>query len=110
MLTVVNQPLGAVAGRPTRARKDAILGGRRFADVRAAQCAYNPPGNIDGRGNPMKVETGIPIDDLRKVPAAAQEAEALGFDGVVTPETQHDPFFPLLVAAEHTQKLGIAST
>jgi probable F420-dependent oxidoreductase len=58
----------------------------------------------------VKVETGIPIDDLRKVPAAAQEAEAIGFDGVVTPETQHDPFFPLLIAAEHTQKLGIAST
>ena len=32
------------------------------------------------------------------------EAEDAGYDGVWTAETGHDPFFPLLLAAEHTER------
>ena len=31
-------------------------------------------------------------------------AEALGFDGLWTAETRHDPFLPLALAAEHTRR------
>lgn len=53
----------------------------------------------------MKVDTGIPTDDMRRVPEAARQAEALGYDGLRVGETQHNPFLPLVLAAEHTQRL-----
>jgi probable F420-dependent oxidoreductase len=40
--------------------------------------------------------------DLAAVPDAAQDLEALGFDGLYTAEGPHEPFFPLALAAEHT--------
>ena len=45
--------------------------------------------------------------DLAKVEREAKEYEELGFDGVVSAETAHDPFFPLLLAAEHTKRLRL---
>ena len=42
---------------------------------------------------------------LQEIPAYASAAEALGFDGVWSSETQHDPFLPLALAAEHTRRL-----
>jgi len=56
----------------------------------------------------MRVETGITLD-LDKVADDARRLESLGYDGVITPETIHDPFFPLLVAAEHTTNLQIGT-
>ena len=56
----------------------------------------------------MKVDTGIPLD-LAQVPAAARKAEELGYDGGITPETGHDPFLPLTIAAEHTTKLELGT-
>ena len=35
---------------------------------------------------------------------AAEYAERLGFDGFFTAETSHDPFFPLLVAADASER------
>ena len=56
----------------------------------------------------MRVETGLTLE-LKDVPAEAQRIEALGYDGVIVPETTHDPFFPLLVGAEHTTRLGFGT-
>jgi probable F420-dependent oxidoreductase len=42
--------------------------------------------------------------DLADVPASARELEALGFDGLYTAEGPHEPFFPLVLAAEHTTR------
>lgn len=39
----------------------------------------------------------------------ARELESMGYDGCYTFEGQHDPFFPLLVAAEHTEKLELTT-
>lgn len=40
----------------------------------------------------------------------ARQIEELGFDGIISSETAgHDPFFPLLIAAEHTQRVGLAT-
>jgi probable F420-dependent oxidoreductase len=57
----------------------------------------------------MKLDAGLG-HQLERVPASAREAEAMGFDGVRTAEMNHDPFFPLLLAAEHTQKVELISS
>ncbi len=56
----------------------------------------------------MRVDTGIPLD-LAQVPQAAKRAEALGYDGGFTPETGHDPFLPLAIAAEHTERIELGT-
>jgi probable F420-dependent oxidoreductase len=56
----------------------------------------------------MKVDGGVGFD-LARVGTSAQEAEAIGYDGVWTAETSHDPFFPLLLAAEHTSSLELGT-
>jgi len=56
----------------------------------------------------MKVDSGIG-GDLAGVPGQAQLAEAAGYDGVFTAETGHDPFFPLLLAAEHTERIELGT-
>lgn len=58
---------------------------------------------------PMLIGTGIGAD-LHAVPEHARKLESLGYDIVTTGETQHDPFFPLLLAAEHTQRLRIGTS
>jgi len=40
----------------------------------------------------------------------AQKAEAMGFDGAWTSETQHDAFLPLALAAEHTTRLQLGTS
>jgi probable F420-dependent oxidoreductase len=42
---------------------------------------------------------------LAQVPALARAAEAAGFDAAWTTETQHNPFLPLPLIAEHTTRL-----
>ena len=42
--------------------------------------------------------------DLDEVPGVAHELEAMGFDGLYTAEGPHEPFLPLMVAAEHTTR------
>ena len=57
----------------------------------------------------MKVDGGIGTD-LHKAGAQAKEAEAAGYSGVWTAETSHDPFFPLLLAAEHTETIELGTS
>lgn len=41
---------------------------------------------------------------------SARRIEELGFDGILSSETAgHDPFFPLLIAAEHTKRIGLST-
>jgi len=42
--------------------------------------------------------------ELPEVPGIARDLESLGFDGLYTAEAVHDPFLPLLLAAEHTRR------
>jgi len=56
----------------------------------------------------MKVETIVSLD-LSKSGEDARRAEDLGYDGVLTPETGHDPFFPLVVAGEHTSRVTLGT-
>lgn len=57
----------------------------------------------------MKVDGGIGTN-LRNAGAQAKELEAAGYTGAWTAETSHDPFFPLLLAAEHTETLEIGTS
>ena len=58
----------------------------------------------------MKVDSGLMSDDLARVPEYARKLEADGYDGCVTAETSHDPFFPLLLAAEHTERIELMTS
>ena len=57
----------------------------------------------------MKIDGSIGFD-LHNVAANARDAEAAGYAGVWTAETSHDPFLPLLLAAEHTQTLELGTS
>ena len=57
----------------------------------------------------MKVDGNLMAADLRSMPERARQMEAMGYDGLMTAETQHDPFFPLVLAAEHTERLELAT-
>ena len=56
----------------------------------------------------MKVDGAIG-GALGEVGAGAQRVEAAGYDGAWSAETGHDPFFPLLLAAEHTDRLQLGT-
>lgn len=53
----------------------------------------------------MKFDAALPIVGLKDVPAVAKAAEEIGFDALWTQETQHDPFLPCTLIAEHTTRL-----
>ncbi len=53
----------------------------------------------------MKLETTIVAPNLPAYGEHARRLEEAGYDSVVTPEAGHDPFLPLMVVAEHTQRL-----
>jgi len=46
---------------------------------------------------------------LDRVGELAKELEDLGYDGALSAETNHDPFLPLLLAAEHTERLELGT-
>jgi probable F420-dependent oxidoreductase len=53
----------------------------------------------------VKIDAGVPSTSLDRIPALAKAAEAIGFDALWTSETQHDPFLPLALLSEHTQRV-----
>ncbi len=57
----------------------------------------------------MKLDAALPPMHLNHVPAVARAAEAMGFEALWTQETQHDPFLPCALIAEHTQHLQIGT-
>jgi probable F420-dependent oxidoreductase len=57
----------------------------------------------------VKVDAPLVTAALSEVPRIAREIEDLGYDGVYTFEGPHDPFFPLALAAEHTERIELAT-
>ncbi len=47
--------------------------------------------------------------DPAGVVAQAEEAESVGYDGIWSAEVSHDPFLPLVLAAEHTERLQVGT-
>lgn len=57
----------------------------------------------------MKIDGGIGAD-LSKAAAAAREAESFGYDGIWAAETSRDPFLPLTIATEHTERIELGTS
>lgn len=58
----------------------------------------------------FKVETGLYAGRLEEAGAAAKRAEEFGYDGINCAETAHDSFLPCVLAAEHTERIGIGTS
>jgi probable F420-dependent oxidoreductase len=56
----------------------------------------------------MLIDGGLDTD-LRAAGESARAAEAHGYDAIWTAETAHDPILPLVLAAEHTSRVGIGT-
>jgi probable F420-dependent oxidoreductase len=56
----------------------------------------------------MKIDTTV-TGGLDGAAAEGQKAESAGYDGLWTTETNHEPFYPLLLAADRTEQLEIGS-
>jgi probable F420-dependent oxidoreductase len=57
----------------------------------------------------MKLDAVLHPLHLRDVPEIARAAEAAGFAALWTAETQHDPFLPLALVAEHTTRVEMGT-
>lgn len=57
----------------------------------------------------MKVDGGLGFD-LRRAGTTARALEEAGYSGAWTAETSHDPFLPLLLAAEHTERIEVGTS
>ena len=56
----------------------------------------------------MKVDGGINAE-LSQAAATARAAEVACYDGAWVAETSHDPFLPIAVAAEHTERIELGT-
>ncbi len=57
----------------------------------------------------MLVDGGIG-NDLRAAAASARKSEEAGYDAIWSAETGHDPMMPLIVAAEHTERITLGTS
>ena len=55
----------------------------------------------------MRVDGTVMTARPEEMPAAARELEELGYDGVFTAETSHDPFLPITLAALETGEIRV---
>ncbi len=58
----------------------------------------------------MKIDVGVLVPNLLDIPRVARAVEEIGFDALWTSETQHEPFLPLVVAAEHTTRVELGTS
>ena len=57
----------------------------------------------------MKIDGGL-FGDLGRTPEHIARLESDGFDGAISAEIASDPFLPLLLAAEHSQKIELMTS
>jgi len=57
----------------------------------------------------MKIYTTAPLEDPRDARASFRHLEEIGYDGAFSFEAKHDPFLPLVLAAEHTTHLQLGT-
>ena len=57
----------------------------------------------------MKVDGGMALD-LHAVPERIRELEETGYDAAMSAETSNDPFFPILLAAEHSERIELMTS
>ena len=57
----------------------------------------------------MKIDAGVSTS-LNSIGEEAARLEAMGYDGIRISELNHDPFLPLVLAAEHTQSIELVTS
>ena len=57
----------------------------------------------------MKIDGGLLITRIAEAADQARSMESLGYDGVFTFEGKNDPFLPLVLAAEHTERVELTT-
>jgi probable F420-dependent oxidoreductase len=57
----------------------------------------------------MKIDATVLAGDLGTIGGQARRMEEIGYDAFYTAETKHDPFFPLVLAAEHTERIDLGT-
>ncbi len=57
----------------------------------------------------MRIETAVVSPTIEALAQQARRIEELGYDSVISPEAGHDPFLPLMIIAEHTERLKFGS-
>jgi len=57
----------------------------------------------------MKLDSGL-TGDLKNAASSAKKLESQGYDGALSIETSHDPFFPLVAAAQNTSKIELLTS
>jgi probable F420-dependent oxidoreductase len=57
----------------------------------------------------LRIEGGL-MGDLSESGRQAKRLEGLGYHGALTAETAHDPFFPLLLAAQETESIELMTS
>lgn len=55
----------------------------------------------------VKLDAGLDPGDFEAIPATVRALEAAGYAGVSSFETNHDPFLPLAIAAEHSERIEL---
>ena len=58
----------------------------------------------------MKVGAALEGGSWGAIPKAAQQAEALKYSFLFSSETSHNPFFPLVLAAQHTNRVRLQTS
>ena len=57
----------------------------------------------------MKVDGKLNVWSTTEVVEEARHHEKAGYDGLWASESKHDPFLPLVLAAEHTDRLEVGT-
>lgn len=57
----------------------------------------------------MKIDASLPPVSLNEIPRLAERAQDIGFDGLWSSETQHDPFLPLPLVSQYTRDLQLGT-
>ena len=57
----------------------------------------------------MRIYTTSPLEDPRDAREIFRRLEEIGYDGAFSFEAKHDPFLPLVLAAEHTRRLRLGT-
>jgi probable F420-dependent oxidoreductase len=57
----------------------------------------------------MRIDAGL-NGQLDRVGARAHDLEVAGYDGAFTTETSYDPFLPVAIAAEHTERMELGTS
>ena len=57
----------------------------------------------------MRLETAVMAPTIKELADYGKRMEAMGYDSIVTPEAGRDPFLPLAILAEHTERLKLGT-